>query len=79
MDEFIKIINQLRRANKNDWFYTDYQTSGKKIVIKCYNTYLQILRIDNINYGGLMDISVKKFNSELESVYKIAVGEINNG
>lgn len=64
--EFVNHINALRLNNKNKWFFDQGTVNGKNYNIKCYNTYLQRCIVDNIEHGGLCDISVKEFKKTLE-------------
>lgn len=64
-EKFIRIVNDLRRANKNQWFTATFSVNGKDIQIKCFNTYAQILRVDGINHGGQLDLSVREFEEML--------------
>lgn len=62
--EFKIEINNKRKTGK--WYSFVGYVLGKEIRLKGYKTYLQIYDVDRIRYGGLMDISVKQFNEELE-------------
>ena len=39
--------------------------NGKYIEVKAYETWLQIARVDGVDYGGCMDIPVKEFKAQL--------------
>ena len=67
--EFKKMINKNRKGNPN-WFTFLGNIDGKDVRLKCCKTYLQVYEVDGIRYGGLMDISVTKFNEELERPFK---------
>jgi hypothetical protein len=67
------MINDLRKNNKNKWVsqYIDY--NGVQIGLKSYNTWVQILKVNDYNYSSCMDISVKQFNEFLnESLKELA-------
>jgi hypothetical protein len=68
--EFAKRVNESRKANKNKWYTFTGLVEGKQIAISAYNTYLNIFRVDGVRYGGMCDISVKKFNEELMLPFK---------
>jgi len=68
--DFVKEINTLRLRNKNNWYQWVGKVQGKKIEIKGYGTWLQIFRVDGVQYGGLMDIPISVFKSELEKPFK---------
>lgn len=65
MENLIEEINKKRLESKGKWYYFSTEINGKKIEIKAFKTWLQILRIDGKNYSGLMDISVKDFKNHL--------------
>ena len=64
--DFIAHINTLRKTNKGKWYwFTSDNIDGKNIQLKGYGTWLQIYKVDGIDYYGLMDISVKDFTATL--------------
>jgi hypothetical protein len=67
IEEYMKLINDLRKKNKNKWVTKRLpNVMGKVVKIKFYNTWIQILTInDGIKYSGLMDCKVSEFNSFL--------------
>ena len=67
IEEYIKLINNLRKENKDRWVIKRIpNVEGKIVNIKFYNTWIQILRIDNsIKYSGSMDCKVSEFNAFL--------------
>lgn len=70
MENFIKEISSLRKENKNKWYYYSGVVAGKRIELKAYNLYLQIYRVDNVNYGRSCEVSsVKEFNEILKSAF----------
>lgn len=66
IDTFVKYINKIRLDNKNKWYFYTGFFNGLYIEIKGFNTWLQIYRIEGINYPGIMDISVKEFKNTLK-------------
>jgi len=66
--EFIKTVNDLRLANKGKWFYFSGMVEGKEVKIKCYNTWLQIFRVNGVQLNTCMDITATKFKQELERI-----------
>lgn len=66
VESFVKVIKQQRSENKNKWFCWSGEVEGHLVQIKCYNTYLQIYRIDGVDHAsGCMDMKVSQFNAEL--------------
>ena len=67
--ELITHLNMLRKTYKNNWFTFTGTYEDKSIEVKCYNTWLQIVRVNGLNVSNsLMDISVKQFNTELNNI-----------
>lgn len=64
--EYVAHVNALRLTNKNKWYVWRGIVNDKSIDIKGFNTWLQIQRVNGIDYSGGMDISVKEFKSVLE-------------
>jgi hypothetical protein len=64
-DELIKHLNTLRKANKEKWVY--FRDEELKISYKAFNTWIQILSIDNIRHSNNMESTVKEFNNFLDN------------
>lgn len=67
--ELIKEINTLRKQNKNSWYYFRATFNGKKVIIKGYNTWIQIFKFGNLYYDFPMDISVNEYNKLLNECF----------
>ena len=50
--EFLTMVKQHMRNNKNQWLSSYFNVDGKKVGIKLFNKYLQILEIDGLYCGG---------------------------
>jgi hypothetical protein len=61
----VKDINALRLENKDQWVFAEILHRGKIVLLKSYNTSIQILRVDGVNHGGQWDISVKDFKAAI--------------
>ena len=72
VQEFVKQINQLRRNNKNKWYYFLDTVEGKKVQLKGYNTWLQIYKVNGIDYSNCMDGTVKQFNTTLIKPFEVS-------
>ena len=72
ISEFLIFTNKVRILNKNNWYGFKINVNGKSVSIKGFNTWLQIFKIDNVDYSGDMDISVKAFKNHLETSIKNA-------
>ena len=56
---FLTALNKARLANKRRWITYVGTVATRRVAIKTYDTgYLQILRVDGIEHGGAMDLSV---------------------
>lgn len=67
--EFIKLANESRLSYKNKWvFINSILSDGRDVQYKAYNTYIQILKIDGVNYAQGMDERVAAFKNTLESI-----------
>ena len=64
-DELITHLNTLRKANKEKWVY--FRDDELKISYKAFNTWVQILSIDNIRHSNNMGATVKDFNNFLDN------------
>lgn len=68
--EYAAHINALRLANKNKWYVWQGVVNGAQVQVKGFNTWLQIQRVNGVDYSGGMDISVKEFKLTLENATK---------
>ena len=69
-DGFIQKVNLLRLKNKGKWVQAIEMVEGKMVEYKAYNTWIQILRIDGMNYPSLMDLKVRDYTAHLSKVLK---------
>lgn len=66
-EQFINTVNSLRKANKGKWYFLSATVEDQKYIeVKGFDTWLQVYRVNGINYSGLMDISVKDFLKTLD-------------
>ncbi len=70
MKELTKEINKLRLDNKNKWYYYTGIFEGKTIELKAFDKWLQIYRINGVDYSGYDDGTVKQFKNILETPFK---------
>ena len=66
--EFIKKVNKERRQNKNRFIFIAEIVEGSEIYMKNYNTWTQKYIVNGSVGSGIMDISVKNFNKQLETM-----------
>lgn len=79
IEEFTAGVKRLRLAGGNKrWFFMSETVEGCRVDLKSYgHTYLQIFRINEIDYaGGLgMDCKVKKFESYIRESLTRAIAK----
>lgn len=63
--QFRDAINTLRLANREKWFFWTGDVCGRHVEVKCFNTWLQIFRIDGMQQNTTMDITPTAFKSAL--------------
>lgn len=73
VQEFTKVINRLRRDNKNSWYHWRGTVQGIDVALKGYRTWLQMFKVARFDCGGCADISVKKFVETLEAPFSNAL------
>jgi len=55
-----KNFNSKRKASKNKWIFLKYSVNNKVVLIKSFNTYIQVIKIDELKDSGPMDCKVKE-------------------
>ena len=65
-EQFVKEVNNLRLANKNQWYFLTGTVNGKDFKLKGYDTWLQIFEINGWNCSNVMEQSVKDFKLHLQ-------------
>ncbi len=70
-EQFIKLINDKRKANKNRWYSFSQSVNNCIVSIKGFNTWVQIIEVNHGTHitkdSGPMDCSVKQLNDFLIS------------
>ncbi|MCK9326094.1 MAG: hypothetical protein M0P69_11440 [Bacteroidales bacterium] len=69
-EDFKKAVNDKRKSGGKygKWYYHTANVDGNIVELKGFKTWLQIFRINGMNYPGGMDIPVGAFNKHLEYV-----------
>jgi len=77
VDEAVKLVNKHRLDNKDTWIFVELMCNGKIVLIKSYNTSIQVLRVNDknsydtwTNRGSLWDLPVKEFKSRIADAIK---------
>lgn len=65
LQSFIAHVNTLRKTDKNKWYFFVGEVEGKYIELKGYNTWLQIYRVDGVQYGNNGDRKVADYLKDL--------------
>jgi len=66
---FMRLMNDKRKANKNNWIFVQEKVGNVLVVVKSYNTWIQYMYTnDGKKYSGPMDCKVSEFNSFLDEV-----------
>jgi len=72
--EYIKLVNKLRKENKNKWVSFTQDVEGLKVGIKFFNKWIQIMEVnDGISikrYDTPMDCKVTVWNATLDDALK---------
>ena len=63
-EEFKKEVNQKRR--NGGWYQLIAIVEGKEVKLKGFKTWLQILKVDNMDCPSPMGLTVAAFNKHLE-------------
>jgi hypothetical protein len=63
----LKEINQKRLNNKDKWIFIQVTKGQDTILIKSYNTFIQIIRKNDINYQGGIDLKVVDWKKLIEN------------
>lgn len=58
--EFIKVVKDHMRNNKNQWLNQRFIVDGKNVGIKLFNKSIQAMEIDGVRYGGVWEIPTQK-------------------
>lgn len=69
MINFIKTINTLRKNNKSNWYTWQWIVDWKIIQLKWFETWLQIFKVDWIDYSNSMYSNVTDFKHDLEKPF----------
>ena len=63
----LKEIDQERLNNKDKWIFIQVSKNQDTFLIKSYNTFLQIIRKNDINYPGGIDLKVGAWKKLIEN------------
>lgn len=66
LDGALKAVNANRKQNKNKWIETFVKFGGTTTSIKSFNTSIQILRKNGLDYGSSWDASVAAFTEKVK-------------
>ena len=63
----IKEINKERLSNKDNWIFIQVSKGKDIFLIKSFNTYLQVIRKNGINFEGGIDLKVSDWKKRIEN------------
>lgn len=66
---FSKLINDTRKENKDKWYGFGGTVNGCRVVVKGFNTWLQLFTVNGLRQPAPMEISVKEFNQILSEPF----------
>jgi len=69
MEDFIREINTLRKVNKNAWYTWVGSVEGKEVSLKGFGTWLELFKVDGIDYSNPMERAVGQFKDDLEAPF----------
>ena len=67
-EQFVKEVNKLRLASKNQWYYFCGRVNGKDFKLEGYNISLQIFEVNNWDCSNAIGQSVKDFKLHLQKM-----------
>lgn len=66
VEETLKAVNNARKQNKNKWIVIKINSGDSIITIKSFNTSIQIMRKNGLDYGSGWDLSVAEFTKRVK-------------
>ena len=69
-EAFIVAVDAARKQNKDKWVCGIAMVDGIWVEYKAYNTWIQIYRVEGVNYDGGMDALVREYKDTLNQPFK---------
>lgn len=69
-DNFVELINNIRKANKNQWYGFAGNVEGKEVIVKGIGTWLQQFAVGDLYQPSGMDIPVRDFLENLRRPFQ---------
>ena len=63
--DFTKTVNKLRLDNRDKWVFYSAVINGVTVDYKAFNTWVQLLKFDDINYASTIGFSVGDYKEFL--------------
>jgi hypothetical protein len=71
VDYIVKEVNKLRLSNKNKWLFLEINFKGNIILIKSFDTWIQIAKYNDMVIGSTpSDCKVSAFKNEILNILK---------
>ena len=72
-NEALKLINKIRLANKNKWYFIELTHNNKAYQIKAFGTWLQVFKLNlkfnpSVDYSNAMDQSINEYKEHILNV-----------
>jgi hypothetical protein len=66
-EEALKACNKHRLSHKGEWVFVEVHLNDKVILLKSFDTSIQVLRLEGVTYPCGMDCSVKQWKEQINS------------
>lgn len=71
--EALTLINKIRLANKNKWYFIELIHNNKTYQIKAFGTWLQVFKLNlkynpSVDYSNAMDQSIKQYKEHILNI-----------
>ena len=69
-NEALKLINKIRLANKNKWYFIELIHNNKTYQIKAFGTWLQVFNLNlkfnpSVDYSNAMDQTISQYKEHI--------------
>lgn len=71
LKEFIDKVNKARKVYKGKWVQAVAIVDGKYVEYKAFNTWIQILRVDDIDHSGIADVLVLDYLHSMRIPFEV--------
>lgn len=61
----VKAINRARLSNKDKWIFIQIDVEGKILLLRSFNTSIDLLKMDEIHYASGYGLKVSEFKAKI--------------